>query len=222
MNNEKRIIDAWRTNAEAWVDAIVHQGIRAPGTHSREAILDAINAHAKPPARILDAGCGEGWLVGVLANAGFDVTGVDACHALIDYGRQKVRARFEVGDLANLKPLALGMFDLIVCNFSLFGEASVRRFVQSVPSLLDERGTCIIQTLHPLAFFGPGNYRSQWREGTWAGLPGHFSDPAPWYFRTLSDWAALFRDAGCRIVEIRESGAEPGRVETIVFVIEAG
>ncbi|HET8849389.1 MAG TPA: class I SAM-dependent methyltransferase, partial [Marinobacter sp.] len=131
MDNEKRIIDAWRTNAEAWAQAVADEGIRAPGTHTREAILSAVNSHANAPARILDAGCGEGWLTGVLTEAGFDVTGVDACHALIDYGRQKVRARFEVGDLANLKPLALGMFDLIVCNFSLFGEASVRRFVQS-------------------------------------------------------------------------------------------
>ncbi|MEC7816768.1 MAG: class I SAM-dependent methyltransferase [Pseudomonadota bacterium] len=221
MDNESRILDSWNRNAEPWIDAVRNRGIRAAGTASRDAIMAAIQSHAKPGATVLDVGCGEGWLAQLLSETGYRVTGVDASPALIDHARRHAHAQFLVGDLANLPALALGRFDLVVCNFSLFGEDSVRRFILSLPTLLIEGGTCLIQTLHPLAFFQGGDYRSQWCEGTWAGLPGDFSEPAPWYFRTMADWSALFLEAGCRMVEIREVGAEAGKVETIVFVISA-
>lgn len=222
MDKELSILESWSRNAEPWIDAVRNHGIRDPGAPSREAMLAAIRDHAKAGAAVLDVGCGEGWLAQCLSETGYQVTGVDASQTLIEAARQNAQARFLVGDLANLRALALGQFDLVVCNFSLFGEDSVRQFSHTLPSLLTAGGACLIQTLHPLAFFPSGDYRSQWCEGTWAGLPGNFSEPAPWYFRTLADWSALFREAGCRIVEIREVGAEAGKVETIVFAIEAG
>ena len=31
-----------------------------------------------------------------------------------------------------------------------------------------------------------------------------FSDPAPWYFRTLETWTKLMRDSGLRLIDVRE------------------
>ncbi|HEY8683307.1 MAG TPA: class I SAM-dependent methyltransferase, partial [Rhodanobacter sp.] len=58
--------------------------------------------------------------------------------------------------------------------------------------------------LHPLTACGGQPYRDGWREGSWAGFTADFSDPAPWYFRTLESWVRLFSEHGLRLLELRE------------------
>jgi hypothetical protein len=43
-----------------------------------------------------------------------------------------------------------------------------------------------------------------WREGSWAGFNDGFTDPPPWYFRTLGSWVKLYADHGVRLDEVRE------------------
>lgn len=40
--------------------------------------------------------------------------------------------------------------------------------------------------------------------GSWAGFGGAFSDPAPWYFRTVEGWKKLITDSELHLVEMRE------------------
>ena len=94
--------------------------------------------------------------------------------------------------------------DVIVCNFALLGKKSVEGVFRAASSLLNLRGSFIVQTLHPHIACGDRPYRDGWREGLWAGFSSAFTDPAPWYFRTLESWIKLFVDSGFRLREIRE------------------
>ncbi|MBA3466016.1 MAG: class I SAM-dependent methyltransferase, partial [Gemmatimonadaceae bacterium] len=70
--------------------------------------------------------------------------------------------------------------------------------------LLDRGGAFIVQTLHPVVAGGDLPYEDGWREGSWTGFSTEFTDPAPWYFRTLESWIRLFREGGLRVMELRE------------------
>ncbi|MBX2800794.1 MAG: hypothetical protein KTR31_24140 [Myxococcales bacterium] len=108
--------------------------------------------------------------------------------------------------------------DVIVSNFALVDEEGTERLVRCLPQLLAAGGRIVIQTVHPLEIARDVPYRSGWRRGSWEGFPVAFVDPAPWYFRTLADWMALFEDAGLYLEQLREP-APPGggRPLSIVF-----
>jgi len=86
---------------------------------------------------------------------------------------------------------------------------------------LTKRGTLIIQTLHPVAASGDLPYEDGWRQGSWAGFSEDFSDPAPWYFRTLDSWKRLLDEAGFRPLEIREPiHPGTGKPASVIFIAE--
>jgi SAM-dependent methyltransferase len=59
------------------------------------------------PARLLDVCCGTGYLAGLLADAGYHVTGFDASPAMIELARARApRARFEVAEAADFRTRA--------------------------------------------------------------------------------------------------------------------
>ena len=219
--SDKKIIDSWHTNASPWITAVREGQIPSRRLVTDQAILDAVCGCN--PASVLDIGCGEGWLVRALAERGIRALGVDAVPGLID------AARAGGGDyrLLSYDELAAGAlhdtFDLLVCNFSLLGEASVEGLVAAAPSLLNAGGALVVQTLHPLTASGDLPYRDGWREGSWAGFSDDFSDPAPWYFRTLESWVALFVGNGFIVREIREPlHPDTGRPASALFVLERG
>ncbi|CAK0777717.1 hypothetical protein CCP4SC76_6470001 [Gammaproteobacteria bacterium] len=65
-------------------------------------------------------------------------------------------------------------------------------------------GTFVVQTLHPMISCGDLPYQDGWREGSWVGFSSDFSNPAPWYYRTLENWIKLFVDSGFWLREVRE------------------
>jgi len=83
-------------------------------------------------SRVLDAGSGTGRISAHLAEVGHDVVGVDGDPVLVaEARREHPRARFLVGDLAELDLPAAGIaepFDLIVCagNVMTFLATSTR------------------------------------------------------------------------------------------------
>lgn len=75
-----------------------------------------------PPARILDAGCGNGAFSIPLAQMGYRVHGVDISGEMIAFARRDARdqglddvADFEVGDVERL-PLPDAACDAVLCN----------------------------------------------------------------------------------------------------------
>jgi 2-polyprenyl-3-methyl-5-hydroxy-6-metoxy-1,4-benzoquinol methylase len=218
--SEGLILDAWQANADAWERAVREGRIESRKLVTDQAIVDAVLSHA--PRTVIDLGCGEGWLARALAAAGVQVTGVDVIPSLIEAARAKGGGDFFVLSYDDIAAGALDVrADVVVCNFSLLGGASVDTLLVAVPGLLVRGGVLIIQTLHPLAV-GVETYADGWREGSWAGCGEGFAQPAPWYFRTLGSWVAAFGKAGLSLQSIIEpTHPHTGRPASVIFLAGA-
>ena len=183
-----------------------------------EAILESIKAIA--PAKMLDLGCGEGWLARSCAEAGISVLGVDAVPELIEKARDLGRCRFRVCVYDQIIAGQLReTFDLAACNFSLFGEQVVADLFGGMMHLLRPGGHLVVQTIHPVAANGDHRYTDGWRAGSWQGFSENFCDPAPWYFRTIGSWINLFATNGFRVVEMKEPvHPETGKPVSLVLI----
>lgn len=81
--------------------------------------------------KILDIGCGYGRVAVPLAEAGFDVTGLDISNKLIKEARRRTRkkdvsARFDVGDMRDL-PYKDETFNKIISFWNSFNELLTKR-----------------------------------------------------------------------------------------------
>lgn len=175
---------------------------REPPADNEQAITEAVLSHH--PESVLDIGCGEGWLIRELASRVPHLVGVDVVPDLIEQAERAGGGDFLVASYEDIAAGAVeDSFDVVVCNFSLLGKDSVEALFGAVPAILKTGGVFIVQTLHP-AVAGNLPYIDGWREGSWAGFGSGFVDPAPWYFRTLESWVALFSNNGFRLLGMRE------------------
>ena len=204
---EKHILRSWRANATPWIGAIRAGSIASRKGVTDRAIVEAVARVAA--ARVLDLGCGEGWLARALGARGLEVTGIDAIPSLIDEARRLGGADFQVQDYDDIarRRFRGGPFDTAVCNFSLFGHESVELLLGGVGGYLAPQGALVVQTLHPLAACGDQGYRDGWRAGHWTGFGAELTDPAPWYFRTLESWVSMLDRCGFDLLDIREPTA---------------
>jgi 2-polyprenyl-3-methyl-5-hydroxy-6-metoxy-1,4-benzoquinol methylase len=221
-HSDAQIIASWHDNATPWSAAVRNREIESRRLVTDAAIVDAVMARA--PRTVLDIGCGEGWLSRALAAVGIGVTGIDAVPAFVD----AARAAQPDGDfrVSSYEGVATGTLDvtvdLAVANFSLIGHEAVEGLARRVPSLLAPHGHFIVQTLHPATALGELPYRDGWRPGSWAGFGAEFTNPAPWYFRTLESWIALLAGAGLALRELREP-VHPtrGTPVSVIFVAQS-
>ncbi len=220
--SDEKILDSWQKNASPWTKAIQENQIETRVTVTNQAIIDVV----KPikANKILDIGCGEGWLVRALSSKGVSVTGIDAIPQLIANAKKQSDNTYQVLEYAQLSEQTIGdKYDVAICNFSLLGKESVEHIFKTIPLILNEGGYFIIQTLHPNISCGQHPYVDGWREGSWQGFNDEFTDPAPWYFRTIESWFNLFNKNGLSIKQIVEplnsKSQEPASIIIIGCVI---
>lgn len=99
--------------------------------------------------RVLDLGCGSGWLAVYLARQGFEVVGVDVSAQAINlantWARQEdLKISFEVGDASQLQYQA-GSFDAVVANsiFEHFPIKQAQVLTDKVNSMLKVGGVFV-------------------------------------------------------------------------------
>ena len=201
--SDAKIVDSWHRNATPWTSAVRESRIESRKLVTNQAIIDAVLSRS--PKTVLDIGCGEGWLARALSEHGIRAIGVDVVPDLIEQAKRAGGGDFRV---ASYEDIAAGKLDakvdVAIANFSLIGKESVENLLASVSSLLAPTGTFIIQTLHPVVATGDQPYKDGWRTGSWTGFSEDFTDPAPWYFRTLESWVALLDASGLHLLELRE------------------
>jgi len=212
MDHHTTLRTSWDRNADAWTTAVRDGAIASRRLGTDAAVVAACTralAGRRAP-RVLDAGCGEGWLARALATyEGAQVTGIDASEALVARARAADDAvrhdvRYEAVSFETLRADAgcvAGPFDLAVCNFALLDDAAAET-LRALAARLAPDGRLVIQTLHPWTVDGP--YRDGWRTETFAGFDTPFPAAMPWFFRTLASWVDAVAAAGLRVASLEE------------------
>ncbi|MBQ4914039.1 methyltransferase domain-containing protein [Maribacter sp. MMG018] len=202
---DKPILDSWNKNAEEWIKIIDNDKIPSR-VFTNKAIIKAIEKDSGE--KILDIGCGEGWLTRSISNMGKHAVGFDATEALLKNARKKGSEEYyniTYDEIVNGKAHPLAPFDTAIFNFSLYQEKGLETLLKKVKELLTSNGTIIIQTLHPYFLIANGgNYQSRSISDSWKGLPGNFTDGHDWYARTFEDWTKVINVAGLHIIDLRE------------------
>ena len=165
--------------------------------------------------RVLDLGCGNGYISRKLARGGAQVTGIDASAPIIAHARRREGARplgieYHVADAARLGILQGEAFDLVVANMSLMDIEDAGGTISEVSRVLAPMGRLVASLSHPCFDQGPtsgwlvekvgltttvarkvGPYRDlfsapiPWRIEGKEHATLGFHRPLSWYFRTL-------------------------------------
>jgi len=94
--------------------------------------------------RLLDLGCGHGWLAEELREAGADVTGVDGSSALVERARRTYPGiEFVVHDLTDGLPRPLGSIDAIVSHMVLMDLPALDALITDVRAALAPDGVFV-------------------------------------------------------------------------------
>ncbi|WP_430906807.1 class I SAM-dependent methyltransferase [Maribacter sp. 2-571] len=197
--------DSWHTNAQEWIKLIDGQKIGSR-TFTNKAIMELLQN--QPGKRVLDMGCGEGWLTRSLTKMGKTAIGVDATETLLANARTKGSETFlnlSYEDIGKGKAIIGAPFDLAVFNFSIYQKDGLDVLLRNVKRTLNGKGRIIIQTLHPMLLLNLGlAYESQLMHDSWAGLPGNFVNGHSWYARTFEGWSHTIAAAGMQIIRLHE------------------
>ncbi|MNS75161.1 hypothetical protein D3C72_1086650 [compost metagenome] len=199
---ESTLLDSWHHNARAWIDAIRSGTIESRLKVTDQAILLAVLG--RQPERVLDLGCGEGWLLRALADRAIDAVGVDGDATLVEAARTAGTARVHLASYEQLAEAKVDIgrdYNLICANFALLHQ-DIIPLLAAMNTLLAPGGALVIQTLHPWAA-AAGDYQDGWREETFAGFKGQWQ-AMPWYFRTLSSWLNALDMAGFTLASLQE------------------
>lgn len=210
------LLQSWIENAGEWTDAVRSGAIESRRLVTDRAIIEAVLA--RRPRRVLDLGCGEGWLVRSLAEHGIESVGLDGSPDLIHAAKAAGGGTFHVCSYADLAAdvgqIGTG-FEVVTANFALL-HAEIMPLLRSLRSVFAPGGAIVVQTMHPWAV--SGTYRDGWREEDFRGFPGEWQ-PMPWYFRTLGSWIAVLRECGYVIVDLREPGHPETRVPLSLLLV---
>lgn len=184
------ILMSWEENADKWIKTISENTI-ASRKYTNKAVLNAILK--LKGIKIIDIGCGEGWLVKALENHGKKVVGLDATAKLLEHAKLNSNGVFyqmTFEEIAQGTPIPHGPFAIAVFNFCLYQKEGLTTLLTNTKNALVSNGHIIIQTLHPYFLIQQEKkYQSQWLTDSWKGLSGNFTNGHSWYARTLGDWS---------------------------------
>ena len=161
---DREIAQQWNGIAEKWV-----AGYTEHGDINREYVIDPTilrilgNVRNK---RILDAGCGAGYLCRKLARRGAKVTGVDLSNKLIEIARSKEKEQplgisYCSGNLSNLGILSSSTFDVVISNMALMDTSNLKKAIEEISRVLKNHGKLVFSISHPCF---ASSYKNEWEK----------------------------------------------------------
>jgi 2-polyprenyl-6-hydroxyphenyl methylase/3-demethylubiquinone-9 3-methyltransferase len=158
---------------------------------------------AEPGSRVLDVGCGDGRLVGELAQAGVCVTGADPSRIAIERARAAVPSvPFEQIGAAGRLPFDDGRFDKVTCVHVLQHVDDTQQLMSEMRRVLRPGGLLVVAV--------PNNGRV-YRTVMAAAAFERGHDPLQPIVRFYSDrsLAALLDAFGFEQIDVQERGGVP-------------
>jgi SAM-dependent methyltransferase len=177
--------------------------------------------------RVLDAGCGTGYLSRKLALQGAHVVGIDVSPAMIAIASERARAReleleHRVDSAASLATISAGCIDALVSNYVLMDLPDLAGAARAMARVLIPGGVAVLVFSHPCFPLGGDTVQDRalravtyhWRSSYF--VPGvrtdppwrHFTTPFTWFHRPLSTYVGAFRAAGLLVDALEEPHAE--------------
>ena len=144
---------------------------------------------------VLDAGCGSGRYMKLLAALGARVIGVDVSQAMV-VRAQALRLPVVRADMAAL-PLASASCDVVVSGLAIPDVPNLPRVAAEWARVLRRRGVVVYSTLHPIG-------RDLGWTRTYQSLEGTRTMPAHWH--TTLDHLDACAGVGLEIETVREPG----------------
>ncbi|MFX1565106.1 MAG: class I SAM-dependent methyltransferase [Promethearchaeota archaeon] len=202
MNEHLR--SQWQVNAEAY-----SQLIRGKGTPHHRSILNPCVEKLMGTVkgrRILDAGCGEGYLARFYAQKGAKVVGVDFSQALIAKSKTlsaDLPIHYVLSDLCDLRVFKAEEFDIVLCNLVLLNLECLDKSLSEFHRVLRPNGFLVFSVVHPaFNMYGPGywklgkkNGETGRREGLFFMTEDYFGEKeyqARWKTRTGEEFPKAF------------------------------
>ena len=218
MNSDIKL--TWEKNAEEWIKAIQNETIESR-QFTNKAVLDTVQEIS--PSKIVDMGCGEGWLTRALSDTDIEVTGIDVTDKLIIEAKKKDASNFfelSFEEIINGKPIPNSPYDAAIFNFCIYFKSELKKLLTKTLDSIVNNGCIVIQTVHPF-FLIQGNlpYKSQWLDDSWKGLPGKFEDGHCWYARTIEDWFKILSSLEDTIFSIKEIVNDHDKPVSVIFKI---
>jgi SAM-dependent methyltransferase len=138
-------IATWDAEADSFDEPADH-GLRDPEV--RQAWRDLLLSHLpKPPARIADLGCGTGTLSVLLAEAGYQVDGLDFSPRMVELAERKAQdvagVRFVQGDAFD-PPFDEASYDVVLCRHVLWAMPDPAVALSRWVRLLTEAGRLLL------------------------------------------------------------------------------
>ena len=113
---------------------------------------------SKPSEKILDAGCGAGFMSRIYARSGAEVIGIDRAGKMLDQAKKeedktKLGISFIEGDITNL-PFQDEKFDAISCVAVLIHDSpeECQKFFHESSRVIKPGGRIVISIMHPYLF----------------------------------------------------------------------
>lgn len=159
--------------------------------------------------RVLDAGCGEGYLARVLADQDARVTGIDISPRLVAKARAKDPnglIDFRVGDLT--KPLLEeeGAFDIVASYLVLNDVRDYRAFIATLARALKRGGRMVMAINNPYGAVVHHHVTDYFATGARSPYRGLWSLGVKTYqhHRTLENYLDAFLHCGLRLTKLQD------------------
>lgn len=148
------------SNAKNFVGAELYAASKEANKHTQsnhgqfpKYAQNLLNFIGKSSGKLLDVGCGFGWLVWQAKALGYDAIGIDISSPFVQAGKKKLHVDLRRSSLEDYKTPE--KFDIIVMNHVLEHIEDPNKFLKKAHSLLAANGAlCVaVPNIHSLMFY---------------------------------------------------------------------